>query len=97
MSGARFNHRVAPRTGIAVENNLGTHTHPMINTAMTGAFSGIMETLPLHAVTSAIQEEISVKPEQNVKAATLAFEAVTCFGMVDQCNGEGKTEKQENE
>jgi pyruvate ferredoxin oxidoreductase gamma subunit/2-oxoisovalerate ferredoxin oxidoreductase gamma subunit len=84
-------------TGIAVENNLGTHTHPMINTAMTGAFSGIMETLPLHAVTSAIQEEISVKPEQNVKAATLAFEAVTCFGMVDQCNGVGKTEKQENE
>ncbi len=84
-------------TGIAVENNLGTHTHPMINTAMTGAFSGIMETLPLHAVTSTIQEEISVKPEQNVKAATLAFEAVTCFGMVDQCNGVGKTEKQENE
>lgn len=84
-------------TGIAVENDLGTHTHPMINTAMTGAFSGIMETLPLHAVTSAIQEEISVKPEQNVKAATLAFEAVTCFGMVDQCNGVGKTEKQENE
>ena len=84
-------------TGIAVENNLGTHTHPMINTAMTGAFSGIMETLPLHAVTSAIQEEISVKPEQNVKAATLAFEAVTCFGIVDQCNGMGKTEKQENE
>ena len=84
-------------TGIAVDNDLGTHTHPMINTAMTGAFSGIMETLPLHAVTSAIQEEISVKPEQNVKAATLAFEAVTCFGMVDQCNGVGKTEKQENE
>jgi len=84
-------------TGIAVENDLGTHTHPMINTAVTGAFSGIMETLPLHAVTSAIQEEISVKPEQNVKAATLAFEAVICFGMVDQCNGVGKTEKQENE
>ncbi|HEA66456.1 MAG TPA: pyruvate ferredoxin oxidoreductase [Desulfobacterales bacterium] len=84
-------------TGIAVDNDLGTHTHPMINTAMTGAFSGIMETLPLHAVTSAIQEEISVKPEQNVKAATLAFEAVACFGMVDQGNGVEKTEKQENE
>jgi len=83
-------------TGIAMDINLGTRTHPMVNTAMVGAFSGIMEILPLNAVTEVIQKEISAKPEQNVKAATLACETVTCFGMVNQCKGEGKTEKQKN-
>jgi len=80
-------------TGIAVENKLGTGTHPMMNTAMAGAFSAIMEILPLDAVTAAIQAEISVKPEQNVRAATLAFEAVTSIGMVNQCDCPGKTKE----
>jgi len=91
-----FNLFYVDATAIAVENKLGTGTHPMMNTAMAGAFSGIMKMLPLDAVTAAIQAEISVKPEQNVRAATLAFEAVTCIGIVNQCDCPGKTKETGN-
>ena len=63
-------------TRIALENELGTRTHPMINTAMVGAFGKVVNQPSLAAITAAIEEEITVKPARNVKAATEAFAAV---------------------
>jgi len=63
-------------TRIALENNLGTRTHPMVNTAMIGAFARIMEMPPIDTVMDAIKADIHVKPEMNAQAALQAFETV---------------------
>jgi pyruvate ferredoxin oxidoreductase gamma subunit/2-oxoisovalerate ferredoxin oxidoreductase gamma subunit len=67
---------------IAVENELGTRTHPIVNTAVIGAFARVLGAPPLSAVEEAILDEIGVKPEKNVTAARQAFEAVHLFGAV---------------
>jgi pyruvate ferredoxin oxidoreductase gamma subunit/2-oxoisovalerate ferredoxin oxidoreductase gamma subunit len=68
---------------LAVEQGLGTRTHPIINTAMVGAFSRVLEKPSLDAVLSAIEKEIPVKPEQNIRAAQNAFEQVRLHGPIE--------------
>jgi pyruvate ferredoxin oxidoreductase gamma subunit/2-oxoisovalerate ferredoxin oxidoreductase gamma subunit len=63
-------------TRIAVENGLGTATHPIINTAMIGAFARVLEIPPLNALEGAIAEEIQVRPEANLAAARQAYDWV---------------------
>jgi len=82
-TGSDFGHLVSgvrlasvDATRIAMENGLGTRTHPMINTAMIGAFARIMAMPPIHAVLDAIKADISVKPVENGLAARQAFETV---------------------
>lgn len=70
-------------THIAVKNELGTLTQPMINTAMIGAFAQIWGMPPMKAISAAITEDISVKPENNVKAAKEAYERVKRLGLID--------------
>jgi pyruvate ferredoxin oxidoreductase gamma subunit/2-oxoisovalerate ferredoxin oxidoreductase gamma subunit len=74
MSGFRSARVDATRIG--VEHGLGTRTHPMVNTAMVGAFARIMEALPLDCVTRAIKAHIAVEPERNIAAAVQAYETV---------------------
>ena len=62
-------------TEIAIKNGLGTKTHPMINTAMCGAFSRIMDMPDIDTLATVIQEEIKIKPEGNIKAAREAYDA----------------------
>ncbi len=69
-------------TGIAVQNRLGTRTHPIINTAMIGAFSRMLEMPPLEMISDAIKEDIAVKPEQNIRAVIDAYESVQLLGMI---------------
>ena len=69
-------------TGIAIRNRLGTHTHPIINTAMIGAFTRMLEVPPLEMVFDAIKEDITVKPERNIKASKDAYERVRLLGVV---------------
>ena len=64
---------------IAADNRLGTRTHPIINTAMVGAFAKILTIPPLTAITETISEEIHVKPAANITAAETAFEQVRTF------------------
>jgi 2-oxoacid:acceptor oxidoreductase gamma subunit (pyruvate/2-ketoisovalerate family) len=66
-------------TRIARDHHLGTRTHPIINTAMIGAFAGLLASPSMEALTAAIREAIAVKPEQNMKAAERAFETVRRF------------------
>lgn len=66
-------------SSIALKHHLGTRTYPIINTSMVGAFARILGNPPLEAVIQAIREEISVKPDQNIAAATEAYEkAIMC-------------------
>ncbi|MFO7554123.1 MAG: 2-oxoacid:acceptor oxidoreductase family protein [Desulfobacterales bacterium] len=67
---------------IAADNGLGTRTHPIINTAMIGAFARVLEMPPLDMVSSAIKNDIHVKTDQNVLAAKQAFESVNIYGLV---------------
>ena len=63
-------------TRIALENELGTRTQPYINTAMVGAFARLMQAPALTAITAAIEEEITIKTTDNVKAAGQAYDQV---------------------
>jgi pyruvate ferredoxin oxidoreductase gamma subunit/2-oxoisovalerate ferredoxin oxidoreductase gamma subunit len=70
-------------TGIAIRHQLGTRTHPIINTAMIGAFARLMEMPPLPAISEAIKEDITIKPEPNIQAAKEGYENVEIVGMVN--------------
>ena len=63
-------------TEIALRRELGTHTHPIVNTAMMGAFARILGAPPMDAVEGAIEEEISEQVEVNIEAAREAYERV---------------------
>jgi len=69
-------------TGIAIRNRLGTHTHPIINTAMIGAFTRMLEMPPLDMIFDAIKKDITVKPEQNITASKDAYDRVELLGIV---------------
>jgi 2-oxoacid:acceptor oxidoreductase gamma subunit (pyruvate/2-ketoisovalerate family) len=69
-------------TQIAVKCDLGTRTHPIINTAMIGAFARIMNMPPLDIISEAIKAEITLKPDQNIQASKAAYEQVHVMGLV---------------
>ena len=64
-------------TQIAIDCDLGTRTHPIINTAMIGAFAKMMSRPPLGTISEAIKAEITTKPANNIQAAQKAYEQVT--------------------
>ncbi|MFZ5571381.1 MAG: 2-oxoacid:acceptor oxidoreductase family protein [Thermodesulfobacteriota bacterium] len=67
-------------TRIARDNGLGTRTHPILNTAMMGAFARLLGMPPMEAVVGAIREEIPDQVEPNIQAARDAFAAVKTPG-----------------
>jgi pyruvate ferredoxin oxidoreductase gamma subunit/2-oxoisovalerate ferredoxin oxidoreductase gamma subunit len=67
---------------IALNNGLGTRTHPIVNTAMIGAFARVIEMPPIKELTTIIEKEIPMKSHQNAKAANQAYEKVNIYGMV---------------
>jgi 2-oxoacid:acceptor oxidoreductase gamma subunit (pyruvate/2-ketoisovalerate family) len=69
-------------THIAVRCDLGTRTHPLINTAMIGAFARIMEMPPLDIIAGAIRTEIANKPDNNIRALKQAYAQVNAVGLV---------------
>jgi pyruvate ferredoxin oxidoreductase gamma subunit/2-oxoisovalerate ferredoxin oxidoreductase gamma subunit len=70
-------------TRIALENDLGTRTQPMINTAMIGAFARIMDEPAMDMISAAIINEISVQPQKNILAAEQAYEQVKILKKVN--------------
>ena len=68
---------------IASRNQLGTRTHPIVNTAMMGAFAHILGMPPLDAIRAVIQEEIPDTHMQNVAAAEEAYREVQILGLVE--------------
>ena len=78
-----FNLACVDATSIAIQKGLGTRTHPIINTAMIGAFARILEMPPLDMISEAIKEDIPIKPEQNIQASKEAYENVQILGLID--------------
>lgn len=70
-------------TAIALQNRLGTRTHPIINTAIIGAFARVLAAPPMAMVCDAIRQDIHTQPEQNIQAAKKAYENVQLIGLVD--------------
>lgn len=68
---------------IAVNNDLGTRTNPIVNTAMIGAFARVMKIPPMDTISAAIKKDIPVMAQQNVQAAQQAYEKVHFFGLID--------------
>lgn len=58
---------------LALKHGLGTRTHPIVNTAMMGAFARMLGMPPMEAVMTAIKEEIPDKAEENIAAARDAY------------------------
>jgi pyruvate ferredoxin oxidoreductase gamma subunit/2-oxoisovalerate ferredoxin oxidoreductase gamma subunit len=71
-----FRLAIVDATGIAIRNRLGTSTHPIINTAVIGAFARMLEAPPIENVVNAITAEIPIQTDHNVTAARQAYEDV---------------------
>jgi len=66
-------------TEIAVKNRLGTMATPIVNTAIAGAVVQILHLTRLESLLQAIGETISIKPQDNQKAAAEAFERACVY------------------
>ena len=67
---------VVDATRIALKHKLGSRTHPIVNTAMIGAFASLLGSPSLDDIAQAIGEEITVATESNIRAAEDAFRAL---------------------
>lgn len=66
---AAFSVAAVDATRIALKHKLGSRTHPIVNTAMIGAFASLLGMPPLDALAQAIGEEITIAAESNIRAA----------------------------
>lgn len=69
---------------IALRHGLGSRTHPIVNTAILGAFARATGFVSLDAVCEAIREEVPSHHEANVAAAREAYEGVAWAGAAAQ-------------
>ena len=68
---------------IALRNQLGTRTHPIVNTAMMGAFARMTDMPPLDAIREVIREEVPDTYMQNIAAAEEAYGDVQLLGLIE--------------
>lgn len=61
---------------IALAHKLGSRTHPIVNTAILGAFARATGLVSIDAVCDAIRGEVPAHHEENVAAAREAYESV---------------------
>ncbi|NIO05351.1 MAG: pyruvate ferredoxin oxidoreductase [Proteobacteria bacterium] len=71
---ASFRVATVDATKIAVENHLGSRTHPIVNTAILGAFSKVTGLVSIEAVAQSIREAVPAKTEENARAAVEAYD-----------------------
>ncbi len=67
---------------IALDHRLGTRTHPIVNTAMIGAFARMLEMPPLEAIAAAIREDLAAEAQSNIEAAGDAYRQVCLPGRI---------------
>jgi pyruvate ferredoxin oxidoreductase gamma subunit/2-oxoisovalerate ferredoxin oxidoreductase gamma subunit len=77
-----FQLAVVDATRIALRHQLGTRTHPIVNTAVLGAFARVLDSPPMNALVKAIEEDVPGKPAENILAAQEAFEEVQIRGLI---------------
>jgi len=61
---------------IALRRGLGSRTHPIVNTAILGAFARATGLVGRDAVCDAIRQEVPSQQDANVEAAREAYESV---------------------
>lgn len=71
-------------THIALDNGLGTRTHPIVNTPMMGGLARVLGMPSMEAISKSIQREVPSKPKANIKAAEMAYENVQLVGLVGE-------------
>lgn len=76
---------------IALRNQLGTRTHPIVNTSMIGAFARMAGMPPLDAIRDVIREEVPDTFMQNIAAAEDAYGEVQLLGLVESVEPPGAT------
>ncbi len=71
-----INGRVATvdATGIAINNNLGTRTAPIVNTAILGGLTKASSIVKIESILESIKDRSPSKKEENARAAQEAFE-----------------------
>lgn len=77
-----YNLAFVDATAVAVKNQLGTATHPIINTAMIGAFARVLQNPPLETIAEAIGDELKDAAKANIQAAQDAYDQVVLHGEV---------------
>jgi len=61
-------------SSVAVKHRLGTENAPIVNTAILGVIAKITKLVKMESLVRAIKENMSVKKDENVKAAREAYE-----------------------
>jgi 2-oxoacid:acceptor oxidoreductase gamma subunit (pyruvate/2-ketoisovalerate family) len=79
----RYHLALVDANRIALKNQLGTRTHPIVNTAMIGAFARMIGMPPLDAIRDVIREEIPNTFMQNIAAAEDAYRDVQLLGLIE--------------
>ena len=71
-------YRVATVDGnsIAVSHGVGTHTAPVVNTTILGAFARVTKLVTIDSVIKAIADIVPSKKDENALSATEAYEKV---------------------
>ncbi len=72
----KFKVSVVDASDIAARHRLGSKSHPIVNTAILGAFAKITGLVKIDSVLAAVGEEVPVHPEENMKASKEAYESV---------------------
>lgn len=86
LSFAGFRLAFTDANTIALSHRLGTRTHPIVNTAMIGAFARLLEMPSMTAISEAIREEVPVNAEANIAAAEDAYNGVELVGIIEGKN-----------
>ena len=73
---AQFRVATVDASGIAARHRLGSKTHPIVNTAILGAFAKVTGMVKLESILDSIEEEVPIAPDRNRKAAQEAFQLV---------------------
>lgn len=63
-------------TGIALKHHLGDPSHPIVNTAILGAFSKVSGIVSIDSMKSAVMEASPSKKDENIRAIEEAYENV---------------------
>ena len=69
-------------TRIALRHQLGTRTHPIVNTSVMGALARVLGMPPLDSIAKAIEGEIAVRRSENIEAARDAYNEVELVGLI---------------
>ena len=72
----KFKVAVVDATSIAVRNKLGDPAHPIVNTAILGAYAKVSGIVKLESIIDATKELSPSKINENINAVKEAYEEV---------------------